>query len=402
MNKHTPVSEKLIKFDLYIDATGDSSSRSRAFVAVLMTATFLAALALYNSLPQDYNWLTSRLRSLQNFYFWTVFPDDKQEEIEFISIPFKWIDNSSISDSLVSIQNKFSPNEIKGIIESAKEVSLKIDPNELTVSNHLKLRFPSYCFDSPKNILLPNTIDSDSFKKALNTMNGIKSASREEIGRLIYLYDRARIENSILIDIPVLGISFDVNGLAVISAVAFGIIYFLLFYSLSRERKNLTLVFKIAHKYEVDRISLYQLLSMRHVLTVPRSIDEILIKREELKLNNKEGQGQLNEMESTKPKKSRLLMSLLPFIPIVIPVILWVCIFAHDLLTTPIGNAISEGLTFTNFTLSIFFGVFMMVMFYLCYKEWNSINKIYRDESQMILYDIEEKQPKTNKRQSKA
>jgi len=35
-----------LKFDLYIDAAGDSASRSRSVIAILMTATFVTTLEL--------------------------------------------------------------------------------------------------------------------------------------------------------------------------------------------------------------------------------------------------------------------------------------------------------------------------------------------------------------------
>jgi hypothetical protein len=102
--------------------------------------------------------------------------------------------------------------------------------------------------------------------------------SRAELNDLLTIYDRARIENTVLIKMPILGITFDVNWLGLVSSVAFSIVFFLLYYSLSRERKNLILVFKLAQERGMKRIDFYQMLSMRQVLHVPKSVDQFAFK----------------------------------------------------------------------------------------------------------------------------
>lgn len=369
-----------LKFDLYIDAAGDSASRSRSVIAILMTATFVTTLALYNAITSEYNWHTSRLTSLQNLYHWTSFPDDTNLEKDSVLAPVIQLSPDDTlkanCDSIAMRLNEFTLPEFRALAECIQAINAVQEIEK--IPNHIKLKFPKYSHDSSG--ILSSTIDQSEFERAINSIKTQRSITREELSRLIILYDRSRIENSVLIDIPVLGISFDINGLGFISPAAFSIIFFLLYYNLARERQNLVLVFKVADIYEIERSSLYQILSMRQVLTVPHSIDEYL----------SESLSQSKEKKYFKIKD--YVLKKLPILPLILPIIIWLIVIIHDIITAPAGNAISQKLTIANYAISVVCGTIMILLFWLCLSEWKEISQIYKNEADIIAKELSEKQ----------
>lgn len=199
-------------------------------------------------------------------------------------------------------------------------------------------------------------------------------ANRQELNYMLQTLGRARVENSLLIRMPILGISFDVNALVVISAAAFLILFFLLFHSLTRERKNLVLIFKLGDYYDVEDVYLYQLLSMGQVLTVPSSIDEYIRSKAENRIIKPTWYDWLY---------NRALRAL-TLTPIIIPLLLWVIIYCIDQKTRDFGNAINGALTDSNFTISVTLAIFMFLMGALCLKEWWEMNQTWRKEAKDI------------------
>lgn len=94
--------------------------------------------------------------------------------------------------------------------------------------------------------------------------------SPEERLRLYRQGERVKAHNErvLWIDIPVFGISIDVNDLGVIGGFSLFIIVLMLRFSLSREIKNLNISFREAFRHDKLRI-FYHALAMRQVLTMP-------------------------------------------------------------------------------------------------------------------------------------
>lgn len=181
---------------------------------------------------------------------------------------------------------------------------------------------------------------------------------------------RAKLENSIFVRIPILGIAFDVNWLIIASGMGFCAIYFLLYYSLSRERKNVKLLFQIAEIENISIARLYQFMSMQQVFTIPQSIDEYL---DNNKLND-------NVTEKWTNKFKRLTPKLNMFFPFII----WLGIFWYDLDTNGIGQILNSWLTNTQLIAGIFFGVIILFMSILCMRESYKIDSQWNFRSEEI------------------
>jgi len=65
-----------IKFLTFADSIGEGASRSRGVISYILIATFITALALFNSLKPSQNWLSSRVKTLQCASNWAYFYED--------------------------------------------------------------------------------------------------------------------------------------------------------------------------------------------------------------------------------------------------------------------------------------------------------------------------------------
>ncbi len=377
--------EKL-KFELYIDAIGDGAARSRGIIGLLMTISLVAGLGLFNSLRTEHNWFSSRIEALHKVHNWLVFPDDYRSPTNII-LPKDYLDKEFAFDSIVVTKNAsiesildtvgversnvFYWNEYRQILRNFITVSsldTSILPTIMPVQ--LRFKFPEYCINPDRTLNASQILNSD-LNQILLALESMHTVSRAEINTLLNHYSRARIEHTILIKMPILGVSFDVNWLGLVSSVSFFIIIFLLYYSLSRERKNLFLVFKVAEEKKVDRVDFYQLLSMRQVLNVPAGIDQIF-------------NGIIERERTPFAKGIRRFTSRLGMFTIFIPVLVWVLIVLHDISTFKIGLSVNRLLTIVSFSLSIFMGLLMSFFAFLCWSEWEKIRKIWKEEAVKI------------------
>lgn len=361
---------EFMKFDLYIDAVGDGAARSRGIIAILMTATLVAGLGMFNSLRKEYNWFGSRIDALHQAYPWIVFPED---EMKRDSIPIKVakaiLPTHLQQDSV--ILNQFTWTEFKWILEKS---DVPYDTMKGGVPVHIKYKFPSNCIpgDSLNLEVLRQKKTSEGMFKILSTIQRVNFTSRDELDNLVSIYDRARIENSTLIRMPVVGITFDVNWLNFVSSLSFSIILFLLYYNLSRERKNLFLVFRVAELKHIDRLDFYQMLSMRQVLHIPASIDEFVYPDSSA------------SQEARLEAYVRRLSNWMARLPLYTPALIWILILVHDICTLEIGKSINRLLTNFGFILSLACGVFMLFFLVLCHQQWSKIVNIWKEEAKKI------------------
>jgi hypothetical protein len=181
---------------------------------------------------------------------------------------------------------------------------------------------------------------------------------------------------------PILGITFDVNWLGLVSSVAFSIVFFLLYYSLSRERKNLILVFKLAQERGMKRIDFYQMLSMRQVLHVPKSVDQFAFKNVVIE-----------KPESKWQQYTKSLTNQMGMYPLFTPLVVWLFIFAHDLSTFTTGLSINATLTWISTGLSLLGMCVMSFLVYLCWGEWRLIIQTWDEQSKIIEKEYEQMEP---------
>lgn len=97
-----------------------------------------------------------------------------------------------------------------------------------------------------------------------------KEAYRKELQHEVV---RGYVDNVRFINIPVFGIAIEVNDLGLIGSISFIIVLLLLRFSLSREIKNLNILFReaVLHK---ELCHFYHKLAMRQVFTVPEMKDQ--------------------------------------------------------------------------------------------------------------------------------
>lgn len=356
--------QEQLKFELYIDAVGDGALRSRRIITMLMMASLVAGLSLFNSLRKECNWFSSRIYAMHEVYDWLVFPDD--EAFNALSISSNCLREDRI-------MNVFAVEAFICLINENTNIIIKENLTE-EFPLHLKLKFPNYYLNG-------GTINYELIKaREVNVARIIELASkvivastREEMNRLMTLYSRARIENTTLVRMPIVGISFDINWLSFVSSLAFTIILFLLYYSLGRERKNLRLVFNVAKLRRINQVEFYQMLSMRQVLNVPKSIDVDVYKKE-IEL----------EKSSWTDRHIQYLTAHFSRYPLYTPILVWVSIVTHDVFTYRKGLVVNALLTHASLTASIGVGSIMCFFVWLCYNEWKKISEIWDGEADAI------------------
>lgn len=191
----------------YLESAASASRRSRFIVIVLLTASVLAFMALWNSLP--WSWNQVRLNNLEDIIFYWPLNSEVEKRLS---------ENIDRRDELARFR------EIQALVEGA--------------GHH------------------PETASRSE-----------KEAFRWNTELQLYHLRSIRTERIVNVDIPIAGASFDINDLALFSGITFLPILLLLRYSLSRECQNLSLFGEIAGSKLTWPV--YNLLATRQFLTVP-------------------------------------------------------------------------------------------------------------------------------------
>lgn len=109
--------------------------------------------------------------------------------------------------------------------------------------------------------------------RAAALCNDYSPRSKEEYKYALENLMEAQTENFTLVRMPILGVSFDINYLGLISGLVMYSLMALLYLSMVREDRNLKTLFGHGWKdNETDSRKLYELLSMYQVLTVPQKL----------------------------------------------------------------------------------------------------------------------------------
>jgi len=348
-------------FDEFIDAAADGSQRSRNIMSLMMTAAFIAALGWFNSLKPEFNWYRSRIQAMENAYHWVRFSNDGKDTT-YVKIDGQKMLNRF---TLAEFDNRFGKTLLNGSTDYAKMDS--------TWPKNICIKFPAFLIKKDSTIDFAG-LDKKTLQSTLVYLGNSHHVHRAEMDNLLQVYNKGWVENALFIRVPILGLSFDVNWMAVISGLAFSILYFLLYHSLSRERKNLKLLFKLAKKRRYNRVDFYQLLSMEQVLTVPNSIDEFIVSNEKNRIIT----------ASLWSKLKYVLKLLITLVPIIVPLGILALILWYDYKTTDIGNSINQNLMIFHRELSIFVLVLNIVMCFVCVWEWYHVNHRWTKEAKKI------------------
>jgi len=378
-----------IDFKTYLDAIEHGASRSRIMVQTLMFGTFLTVLALYNSLDANWNWLASRETSHHIAAEWVRFaPDTNSADTIFL------FGEGRVVDTLV---NRFTVGQFFALTERDKIRPFEIDSvNNILESQwarNILLKFPAhYVRDTtignttrePKGrqvrAVVWENISRAELSSAIRRLSNFQCHNEGELQWLLTNLKKAHIDNALLIEMPFLGISFDVNSLALISGLAFSIIYFLLYFSLSREQKNITLLFKIHRERGIHSRDIYQLLSMYQVLTVPRSIDRFIVNKP-IDINA--------DLDVLRRDKNRYLRWI-PMVPVVLPVGVWLTVFIYDWKSSNAGIVTNEALTHKHYLMAGAVGILVLYSVYRCLQAWVCINDQWDAKAEEVVRDLME------------
>ncbi len=283
-------------------------------------------------------------------------------------------------------KNQFSQQEFRQFIfeqlRMARErlASKHILPDTVSLDKKLsKKASPWTQFKIPAYLLKKDTFLLDEFAANWrNIADGYEMhctaafASAYEMDMYLAALDRTKLENSTFVRIPILGIAFDVNWLIVVSGVGFLLIYFLLYYALGRERKNIMLLFMKSEKEGIPKKDIYQYMSMEQVFTIPYSINEAL---DDDHTNNQPPREALsNRIKRTMPK-----------ITWAIPFFIWLAIFLYDWHTAPVGRIINALLLKRQTIAAIVIGLGILYLALLCIWESLRIDKCWKEQALAIF-----------------
>ncbi len=242
------------------DAFVDSSNRSRFIIIVIVFTSILAAIAYWNTQPE--NWMRSRLQ-MANYVI-----SNKVWELERR--------NNLPTDSLFKEKLPIDRLPIYRLCIS----NLSID----RMYRDYRFRYyfsqdslPMYRFNNDSLSLCKSFIYSfslaklDSLKAALRLCRDREFHIDELWKGYLSSLDRLRTEKVLMIQVPIFGVSFDVNDLSLLGGFSFIIILLWFNFSLWRESMNLKIVFDEARK--MGKLgTCYRYLLMRQLLMIPKPL----------------------------------------------------------------------------------------------------------------------------------
>jgi len=321
MSRHAKA-EHLIPF---LEATIASSARFRRVLIVLIFASVLAFCAFWNARPGS--WLKSRVqvaRTAQNLQA----SDETETELNNRKLALNQITKALTGN--ISTEEKASlTREQQRLNEEIQQFSLRLED----LKAYLKDR------------------DAEAAKE-WSHINGLTSSTQVEAVR--EPLERARTDQVLRVHVPVLGISFDVNELALIGGFTFVVVLMWFRFTLWREYYNLCSTFEACGNNIEDLEWCYKYLAMNQVLTVPPT----LFKRE--------------PRERPWGKIVRLLYLL--------PVAIQLAIVVTDCLTFRNGWLISKANTVISIAAGFCFLALTALLTYWCFRlsteidrEWEAV-----------------------------
>jgi hypothetical protein len=220
----------------YIEASAKSADRVRFVLFIMVTASVLTYVAVWNA--RSTSWSTSRLvvaSDAQKFY--------NKDSGQLIPLS----DDNAVREAVWS---KFFSQDKFDHLESQDK----------------------------KAEYLKNSEQAYQSAKLFIDRSRHRFADLEHLKKHVEYLERTRVEKVLNVNVPFFGIVFDINDLGIFAGITFVIILLLFRFSLLRELRNLRLVFVKTRTLEHLRLS-YDILAMQQVLTTPLEIDQSLTKR---------------------------------------------------------------------------------------------------------------------------
>lgn len=306
----------------YSEAVKDSTNRTRQILLVMVIASILMFAAFWNS--REGSWSNSRLGSAKALYAYLENEEAKR------------------TTALLKERGVQVPAEIL-----AKAEPLATPPGEdeiYTKAKELKERLPS-----------------KTLKQAEDNLFWTQKIRTEQKGQ---------------VQVPVLGISFDVNDLGLLGGFSLIVLLTWVNYSLWHHSNNLRLTFDFAKTID-DKdggtrflYHTYQNLAMRQVLTIPPRAETT--KTSKTEVNNSE----TDRLKVLIRRSSKLLYGL--------PWLVQTIVVIHDWLTQDLGKLINVGATFRVLIAETIFWIVIAILTLICFLRWNKTFKIWKDVAKTI------------------
>ncbi|MBP9888300.1 MAG: hypothetical protein KBF93_18525 [Leptospiraceae bacterium] len=240
-----------ITIDKYIEASVESSNRSRYLVIVLIVLSIFSFVQYWNHRKNNWHQANSNYLKVLNTYF-SLRQVLLENEIDKTAKE-KNKDISRFEDigDAKDVKKDEKLDKMAGISKKAREYLKKYREDEDEYLGKILdyNRDRKVYYDSP----FLNKVKLDQFKEYSRIQN-------QESGKLD------------VIESPFFHVSFHAYDLSIFSGISFTALLILLCFSKFRELKNIRIVFNQCKKDKALLKKVYILLSMRQVLTVPPSL----------------------------------------------------------------------------------------------------------------------------------
>jgi hypothetical protein len=185
----------------------------------------------------------------------------------------------------------------------------------------------------------------------------------------LFWAQKVRTEQTSQIQVPFLGISFDVNDSGLLGGVTFIVLLMWVNYALWHHSNNLKFAFDYARKLGTNEdkesflFHTYQNLAMHQVLTIPPRPKSI---------------------RNSSPGARKLWIGKLSKLLYALPLIVQAAVVGHDWYTRKIGEEINWTATWTVLIAGTVFLGFIAALTVTCFKRWRETFKTWRDVSEEI------------------
>jgi hypothetical protein len=215
--------------------------------------------------------------------------------------------------------------------------------------------------------------EEDLYQKAKKYAHTAPSRTWHQAKESVFWSQKIRTEQVGQIQVPVLGINFDVNDLGMLGGFSFIVLLMWVNYSLWHHSNNLRLAFEFAKELDANEpegrgknrilFHTYQNLVMRQVLTIPP------------------------RPASTRPAKTDKLTSWVRKVSklmYALPLAVQTTVVVHDWETSEIGRLINPEATNTVLNTGTAFWVGIVVLTVMCFSMWSKTYNTWKSAAETI------------------
>jgi hypothetical protein len=215
--------------------------------------------------------------------------------------------------------------------------------------------------------------DEELYRKAKEYIDKAPSRTLQQAKDSLFWSQKIRTEQVGQIQVPVLGINFDVNDLGMLGGFTFIVLLIWVNYSLWHQSNNFRLAFDFArelgaresNKEGTNRLlyHTYQNLAMHQVLTIPP---------------------RPASARSSRPDKPKAWIRKVSKLLYALPLAVQTTVVAHDWYTTDIGELISLDSTNTVLITGTAFWCLIAILTVMCFRMWRKTHDTWKSVADTI------------------